>query len=274
MKELSPTFEKLKAESILSSFQDSLENTNFKFKGVFSRNYNDDIVEVEVDLESKENQQSLSLSRDSLFHILPEGLFFKEDKLKLIDKQRDEEKFKAEAERITKEKQKFLLFFHPFDKSYFKLRFDLEKKLNEIAQDRTTILLDKFFDVFNINKENKLIKKITKLLPLASEIKGNMHLCKDVLKIIFFPAQVDVWKLDKRISSDHFLLIFKSNIHIEKLSPSEFRHLKKEIDCFSQFFHGWFLPVDMGYELKIKDTKEKFVLGKPLTLDYNTYLKG
>jgi len=29
----------------------------------------------------------------------------------------------------------------------------------------------------------------------------------------------------------------------------------------------------MGYEFKVKDKKERFVLGKEITLDYNTQLR-
>ena len=274
MKKLSVDFEKIKAESLLSSCQDSIENINIDFQGVFSRNYENDIINIVYDFETSDNKSLFQLSRDSLFHILPEGLFFKEDVLRLIAKEKNEVKFKAEAERIIKEKQKLLFFFQPFDKTYFKLRLELEKKLNEIAANRTKILTDKLFDIFNINTENQFIRKITPLLPIASEIRGNSLIWKDILKNIFFPAKIETRILKKRNSTGRLKQIFKSDIHIEKLSTKEFRMLKKEVDVFALFFYEWFLPVDMGYDIKVKDAKEKFILGKTMTLDYNTYLNN
>ena len=274
MEKLSVDFEKIKAEALLSSSPGSIDNINIDFQGIFSRNYENDIINIIYDFESSENKTLFQLSRDSLFHLLPEGLFFKEDELRRIAKEKNEVKFKAEAERIIKEKQKLLLFFQPFDKTYLRLRLELEKKLNEIAANKTQILIEKLFDIFNINAENLLIGKIMPLLPIASEIRGNQLIWKDILKCIFFPAKIETRILKKRYSTGRSGRIFKSNIHIEKLSANEFRKLKKEVDVFAQFFHEWFLPVDMGYEIKVKDTKEKFILGKTMTLDYNTYLNN
>jgi len=268
---LSQNIEIIKAESLLSSFLDSCSNTNIEFQGVFSRNYHNDIIELNDTIISKENSLYLWLSRDSMFHILPEGLFFKENTLRKIDSEKNNEKFKAEEERITKEKQKIKLFFNPFDKTYFNLRFELEKKLNEIAQNRTKQLVDELFDIFHITQDNQLIRKIIPLLPVASEIRGNILLWKDILKNVFYPEKVDVRIADRR-NKGQIRKYMKTTIHIEKLTTAEFINLKKDIDVFAKFFYEWFLPVDLGYEFKIKDIKEKFVLGSPLTLDYNTYL--
>ena len=257
----------------MASFMDSFSNVNVEFQGIFSRNYQNDITGVDEVVGSKANNLNISLSRDSLFHVLPEGLFFNENTLKKLNGEKNEEKFKAEDERINKEKQKLKLFFNPFDKTYFGLRFELEKKLNQIAQNRTQILTDELFDIYNINGKNKLIRKCFPALPIASEFRGNRLLCKELLKNIFFPAAIDLNICKKRNRSGQTRRYTKTIIHIEKLSTAEFRELKRDIDDFGLFFYEWFLPVDMGYEFKIKDTKEAFVLGKAMTLDYNTYLK-
>lgn len=274
MKKFPSPVEHIKAETLLSTFTSSCSDILIETQGVFSRNYNDDVISLEVSDEYK-NFLTLALSRDSVFHILPEGLFFKEEVLRELAKKGDSDKFKAEEERIRKEKKKILLFFQPFDTVYFRLRFELEKQLNKLSENRIKALTDKIFDVYPIEEDakNPFIRRIVPLLPYASEIRGNMLLMKDVLKKAFYPAQIDLYTIRQRKESGNWKSLLKIIVHIEKLSAAQFRNLKKEADVFGRFFYEWFLPVDLEYHLKIKDTRERFVLGKAMTLDYNTYLR-
>ena len=269
---LPQTVENIKAESFLASFLESCSDINIDPQGVFSRNYNEDIIGIDIDSEAKE-KMTIQLSRDGLFHILPEGIFFKENELREIGRKKNTEKFKLEEERINKEKQKIRLFFQPFDTAYFRLRFELEKKLNEIATNRIRIFFDELLDVFPVNLENPYIKKVIPLIPVSSEIRGNARILKDILKAVFFPAKIEMQNRIKQKTTGNSGRIMKITVHIEKLSAEEFRNLKKEADVFACFFYEWFLPVDLEYQFKVKDTKEQFILGSPMTLDYNTYLK-
>jgi|GEM_PF-1673772 len=273
MKDLSQKHENIKAESFLTSLMESIADTNLEFQGVFSRNYLNDIILADYEKVMDKQLLNIKLSRDSLFHILPEGLFFRENELRKAAKEKNEEKFKALEEQIIREKQKILSFFYPFDKTYFSLRFDLEKKINEFASNRTQILMDTLFDIYNLAEENNpLIQRIIPLLPLASEIRSNKLIWRDILRNLFFPAHVDIRIVEKHNPNGIKRLTVKATIHIEKLSNEEFMSIKKQVDSFARFFYEWFIPVDMGYEFKVKDIKERFVLGKPLTLDYNTQI--
>ena len=271
--DFSQNLDNLKAESILTSLMDSLAGTNPEFQGVFSRNYYNDIISMDEEKVLDKYLLNIKLSRDSLFHILPEGLFFRENELRKVAKEKNEEKFKALEEKIIREKQKIISFFYPFDKTYFSLKFDLEKKLNELSENRTRILLDKLFNIYRLEGEtNPLIRRMYPLIPLASEIRSNKLIWRDILKTLFFPANVDVRIAEKRYADGIRRNIVKATIHIEKLSNEEFNAIKRDVDVFARFFYEWFIPADMGYEFKVKDVKERFVLGKVLTLDYNTQL--
>ena len=268
--ELSKNLDNIKAESFLSSLMDSLADVNMEFQGVFSRNYFEDIIGIEQEDVMDESQLFVKLSRDSLFHILPEGLFFRENELREVAKEKNPEKFKALEEKIKREKQTILTLFYPFDKTYFKLRFELEKILNELAQNKTSLLIDKLFDIYRIDEKNDLIRKIIPLLPLASEIRSNKMIWRDILKSVFYPADVVVRIAEKHNSAGVMKQIVKTTLYIEKLTNRNFKKLIKDLDVFAEFFYEWFLPVDMGYEFKIKDINERFVLGGEMTLDYNT----
>ena len=271
--DLTQSHENIKAESFLTSRMESVSDANIEFHGVFSRNYVNDIISMDLEKIFDKLQLNIRLSRDSLFHILPEGLFFRENELRKVAQEKNEEKFKAMEEKIVREKQKILSFFYPFDKTYFSLKFDLEKKLNDFAANRTQILMDKFFDVFQIDEKNDLIRKIIPLLPLASEIRSNRIIWRDILKNVFYPAKINVRIAEKLNAEGIKRNVVKATIHIEKLSNEEFKTIKKEVDIFAHFFYEWFMPADMEYEFKVKDIHERFVLGKTLTLDYNTQMR-
>jgi len=271
IEDLSSNLGLIKAESFMTSMLESIEGINLEFQGVFSRNYYNDIFYIDHEKIMDKFQLNIKLSRDSLFHILPEGLFFRENELRKIAKEKNVEKFKALEEQIIREKKKILSFFYPFDKAYFGLRFELERKLNEFAENRTQIWIDKLFNIYGISDvKNNLIRRLLPLLPLASEIRSNRMIWKGILQSIFFPAGVDVRIAAKTNAEGIRRNIVKTTIHIEKLSNEEFISIQKDVETFARFFYEWFIPVDMGYEFKVKDVKERFVLGKDLTLDYNT----
>ena len=272
MKELSQNHENIKAESFLSSMLDSLSAINLEFQGVFSRNYYNDIIYIDRDTDFGRDMLNVNLSRDSIFHILPEGLFFRENELRKVQKEKNPEKFKALSEKIIREKLKLLSFFYPFDKTYFGLRFELERQLNDLAENRTSLLMDELFGIYQIDEKNDFIRKIIPLLPLASEMRSNKMIWRDMFKNIFYPADIDVQIANKQNAAGMMQRIVKTTIHIEKLSNQEFKKIKKDVDIFAHFFYEWFMPADMGYVFKVKDTKERFVLGGEMTLDYNTQL--
>jgi hypothetical protein len=271
MNHLPRPVENVKAELFLAALIESCSDVVIEPSGVFSRNYDEDIIAIDGD-DGYSRKMTVRLSRDSLFHTLPQGLFFKENTLKDLSKQNAPDKFKHEQERILKEKRKILSFFQPFDTTYFRLRFDFEKKMNELSANRLQILFDELFDVFELNSDNPLIRKIIPLLPIASEIRGNKYVMRDVLQGVFFPSHVEMSVQNKRGASGKAGNRLVINVNIEKLSAAQFRNLIKEAEAFIGFFYEWFLPFDLDYELKIKDKKERFVLGKTMTLDYNTHI--
>ena len=274
VKDSSHNLDKIKAEAYLTSLMESIAGIRLDFQGVFSRNYNEDIITIDQEKVFDRQQLNIKLSRDSLFHILPEGLFFRENELRKAAKEKNENKFKALEEKIIREKRKILSFFYPFDKTYFNLRFNLERKLNEVSGNYSPLLMAKLFDIYGLDEEtNPLIRRIIPLLPLASEIRSNKTIWINILQSQFFPAKVDVKITEKVNSAGIKRPTVKTTIHIEKLSNEEFLSLKKDIDPFAHFFYEWFIPADMDFSCKVKDMRERFVLGKALTLDYNTQLR-
>ena len=244
--------EDIRAETIFAQLEE-LPNYVVRNKGIFYRNYSDDLISI----QEENNVNVLELSRDGTFHLLPEGVFFKENRLKINDKY----VLDKEKNKIREEKLKIELFFQPFETKYFQLSLELESRLNEIAEKGNRILSDYVFEGIDIDTENHYIQVMLPLMPYVSELKGNLDLLRDLLEIIFF-AKVEIRKNGLSL----FFVINRS-----KLLKNEYFSMDSEIATFFDFFTEWFLPVESDFDFRIKDYEEDFSLGSSLLLDYNTH---
>lgn len=244
--------EDIKAETIVSRLD--IPQFVVRNKGIFYRNYSDDLVSI----KEENNFPLIELSRDGIFQLLPEGLFFKENRLKINDKH----VLDQENEKVREEKEKIELFFRPFETKYFQLSLELESRLNEVAEKKNHIASDYLFEGVRLDTQNPYIRSMLPLLPYVSELKGNLDLLRDLLQIIF-SAKVEFRKNGLSL----FLIV-----HKRELLKDKYFSMDDELKHFFEFFTEWFLPVEVDFDFRIKDYEEKFTLGSSLLLDYNTHL--
>ena len=243
----------VKAETLISLLNIQKE-LSVQTKGVFSRNYSEDLMTV----DDAEDKTTLTVARDGIFHLLPQGLFFKENQLNGKPNE-----FDNEYSELKKRKKEALAFFQPFDSALFKLSLELEQKLNNFAKIGNDIFVDSFGDSEALGK-NQYIPKIKKLIPFANQIRGNFPLLADLLANALSVEKVEV----KKIERFHLRFI----IHKNGLNREEYLAMDKELELFFDYFQHHFLPVEQKYDYKIKDYKHPFTLGTSLILDYNTNL--
>ncbi|MDR1553541.1 MAG: hypothetical protein LBS69_08795 [Prevotellaceae bacterium] len=235
----------IKAETILS-----LENLSdfaiqtYENSGTFYRNYSPDLVDY--------HNNMLTLSRDGIYKLLPEGLFFSEEELK------NNTTFKETFEQIKDEKKRISLFFQPFDTEYFKLSLALEKQINKLSEKSNEILLKLFFD----KTIEGYATSLRSLFPHISQIKGNEYLIINILKIILDVSKIELIK--KECHRKCFI------IHIPNFYREEYTQKTQQISTLFDTLKEYFLPFDIDYDFKIKDQQQKFILGENLILDYNT----
>jgi hypothetical protein len=235
----------LKAETLL--MQMNLDaDLHVQMEGVFPRNYSEDLMKV----EQQEDGTTITLSRDGIFHLLPERLFFEENTLKEKGKRFFD--FNEEYHELKKKRKELLAFFQPFDATFFKLSLELEQKLNNSDGMLKQVQHDDY------------ITKLKKLLPFASQIRGNLHLLIDLLKHVFSVNKIEIKETEP----------FKKQfiIHKEGLTKEEYVNMDKELIPFFDFLRHWFLPVEIISDFRIKDFKQPFILGETLILEYNTNL--
>ena len=247
--------EGVKAETLLSQM-DVKENLSIRMQGIFSRNYAEDLTGI----AHEKDKSTLELSRNGIFHLLPEGLFFEEMHLRSFSG----EDFEKKYDKFKREKEKIQSFFQPFDTEYFKQSFELEKKLNAIAECGNNIFINTLLNEPEINTDNEYLAKIKPLLPFVSRLRGNLMLLTNILKDVLSVEKVEIKKLQP--------LYMRFIIHKEGLSKEEYKKMYKELAVFFDFFYRWFLPAELEYDYRIKDYKAPFTLNNTLILDYNTHL--
>jgi len=246
----------VKAETLVSQMEIP-EDFGLRWNGIFFRNYSDDLMNV----KEEDNKTVIELSRDGIFQLLPEGLFFDENHLKKKNKGYD---FKKEQTEIEKLKKSMMSFFNPFDAHYFDLNIGMEKVLNNISQGGNSLFIKAFESELEINTDNEYILKLKKILPFASYLRGNLTLLIDILKNIFSVEKIEIRKIKP--------LFLRFIVHKGGLTKEEFLSMDEKSSAFFDFFSQWFLPVEIEYDYKIKSYKDTFKLGNTLILDYNTYL--
>ena len=249
-----PRLEEIKAETLVSQM-DVNENISVGMRGIFSRNYTEDLIGVTNDPD----RTDFELSRDSIFHLLPEGLFFKENVIKDIP----QEDFHEKYERFREKKESMAFFFQPFDTEYFRLSLEREKQLNDIADKGNRIFHNPFFEEAEVETKNVYISKMKVLLPFVSQIKGNHALLADLLIHVLSLEKVEFIELEP------FWIRFI--FHKRGLNQETFNKMTQDVDEFFVFFYKWFLYVELQYDYRIKYYKNFFTLGQTLLLEYNTH---
>jgi len=245
--------QEIRAETLLSL--EDLHGFSVQTKensGTFYRNYSSDLIEYDS------SSNTITLSRDGIYNVLPEGLFFEEDELK------SRKNFEKSREKIKEKKRDISHFFQPFDTEYFNLSLALEKQINNISEKGNTILLDLFFDNDNIGAAAKTWSAASLLLPQIGQIKGNEYAIGNILKTILDAKKVELIETD--CNTKRFI------IHIPNLSKEEYFEKTQQVSGIFTILEEYFLPFDIAYDFKIKDRTQKFIVGENLILDYNTNL--
>ena len=241
------------AETLLTLWED-IPNLKLCCEGVFFRNFSKDVLRIDTDRD----RTTISVSRNGMYHLLPQGLFFTENQLQ--EEQKRGNDFKSAYDKLKKQKQEVQSFFQPYDTELFKLTLEGERTLNKLFKTGNKILLS---DLPNHSK-NEYINKVIPLLPYTSQLRGNIRLLLDLLKVIFDVKKVEI----KEIKPLHAQFI----IHKEGLSKDQYNAMNEDLELFFKFFSHWFLPIEKKYDFKIKDVTTPFKLGTSLILDYNTNL--
>ena len=271
-------------------------------EGQFSRSYRFDVLDASVKdyLYNATQMLYISLSRDSLYDTLPEGMVH----CKNADTSKKGIETMIKEYRQQKEEEKAArLFFAPLENELFQFNVQTEIFESKFFQEINSSLAPKaLYTLWNTTREftSKLSSKFIRLLPYVYKIVGNISKTCEILSLLL-EEPVDV----KTKESEHFsdtsqssylgkcFLGLDSTIgtnyidyskHLElqigplkKTALPEYLHqgiLKRFISFFCEHFFP--LEVEVTTQILLPKEKQSCILNKleePSFLGYNTYLE-
>jgi len=139
--------------------------------GLFKRNFSKDILDAYFDVVK--NILVLKISRDSLYDILPHGLFH--HMIKDFKPENRSKKF----EQLKREEAHARKFFLPFDNEFFNQFVELELELRSYFKNPGKFLQNLL--LFNRHLPPRYALKLTTYILFADEIIGNIKLTAFIL---------------------------------------------------------------------------------------------
>ena len=250
----------LRAEVLLNHlYPEQTDNWIVRDKGTFYRNYSSDILQLD------EKLSQVSLSRDGLLRLLPQGLISAEDDLRGKD-------FPTKYEELTRRKNNLEELFVPFDSWHFRDAVRDEEDLADLLANKLNILLKTYYGVDIEAEQNPDVRELMKMLPLASSIRGNYHKIGDILMVILkhrVTTHISCYNWSDRSIDTQPIVSYK--VWISKLTKEEYISLEKNIEDLVSFIVEWFIPFDTRCVIELK-TEEKASLNHKMLLNYNTKL--
>ena len=244
----------IKAETWIAVNHPSVEEWLARYKGIFSRNYSGDFRSCDAETNTVE------LSRDGLYEILPNSLFF--TGTELLNK--DDEDFKW-TERVLKQRMdRIKNVMLPFDSYYFNHSLALEKTLNGVIDDKTSLLLQTLTGIDFSKEANPYIRKMAPTILQAAKVRGNYRfLCQMMTCVLGYKTQY-------QLKPDRVRFI----VNRPNLSHAAFLSYLEELKPFFLFVEEWFVPFEMQCEYKVRDYSRdnRFEGTNKLMLDYNATL--
>ena len=266
-----------------------------KHEGTFYRNYQEDVLGV------NHKSKTISVSRDSLYHLLPQALFHRIDLFRGITGKDFQDKFKDKWEEQKKEKEVAQGLFIPFDNAIFALKSDFQITLNKRLS-QNSFLTDFIFDEFEKMEDikNQYIQQLLLFLPYTESFRGNKSKLKLILHwILGDDIQFETHCYTKSYNNDDsneysctlegtssgdlfcnneyddscFLFLVKMQQDIEKIDNEIFMQ-EQELEEFRVFFHHYFMPIFEEFEIHLGDFRKKPIMDdiSPVFLGYNTQI--
>lgn len=244
----------IKAETWLSASHPTQKEWIAHTKGIFSRDYAEDLRSCNAE------NASVELSRDGLYEILPNGLFFKGNELQGVN----ESDFEWTEKVLKQRRERIKTVLLPFDSSYFNHSLALEREVNETLADKDKTLLQTFFGDEFTDQRDPYVRKMMPLMPQVARVRGDYRfLCKAITLILGFRTHY-------KLTNSHLRFI----VNRPGLSRPDFLHYLEELEPFFLFVKEWFVPFELQCDFKVRDYERDDRIDGPnkLLLDYNATL--
>ncbi len=250
-----PENQELKAELLLSSYFPEVNEWDAQYGSFFSRNYSGDLRSCNGET------QTVMLSRNGMYDILPEKLFFDDTELRFLET-RD---FAFKISEVYEEEKNIKAYFLPFDSYFFNQSLRLERIVTHILDNKTKLMLKLLFDYDIDAEENPYVRMLAPLLIHVTDIRADIDLITKILSIILN------CKVECRILCPDQVLFIVNKLQLDSKGYAAFM---KDLKPLFNFVQYWLMPMETECDYRVKDFEQKFILSdeRALVLDYNTQI--
>lgn len=270
-------------------------------EGQFARSYRFDVLDASVKdyLYDATQMLYISLSRDSLYDTLPEGMVHSKN----ADTSKKGIETMVKEYRQQKEEEKAArLFFAPLENELF--QFNVQTELFEskfLKEINSTLAPDVLYTLWNVpmSFEPVLASKFISILPYAHKIIGDLDKTCEVLSLLIGEeVKVNIREYDNYADTAQDTLLGDCYLGLDTIAGTDYTDYTKHLDLqigplqqtelpeylhqgtikeFLAFFYRHFFPMEVEITTEVLLPKEKQsstlnVTESPSYLGYNTYL--
>lgn len=247
--------QELCAEQLLAVYYPNIKEWTANYGSFFSRNYGGDLKACDP------NMKKVSLSRNGIYDILPEKMFFDPNELR----NKESRAFAQRVAELYEEERNIQKYFQPFDSFFFNRSLNIHLNVNRLVDDKTDMLLRLLFDYDIRTEKNPYIRLLAPTLLHVTDLRADF----DRL-VVMFSAIIDC-HVDYAMPSQDRVVF---TVHKPQLNSVEYADFMLLLKPFFDFVKDWFVPMEMDCDYKVKDYQQPFVLSdeRALVLDYNTHI--
>ncbi|MCF0166738.1 MAG: hypothetical protein HUJ89_06240 [Bacteroidales bacterium] len=232
-----------------------------RYDGTFYRNYNRDAMQV------NEKTGEVSLSRDGLFALLPEGMVTSENALRTKD-------YKGTWQEMSRRVQVLKEACVPIDTFLFRESMIIENRLQENMDIYWDAFVQAIFDVDVQGIENPLIRNFARMLPFVEELRGDYRAIAKLLGYMLdrpVSLKDSVYSMDEAVGNIYPELIFR--VEAPGLDEEQFRELYELVHPLQDFIKEYYVDFNVRFSIEIRDTREAGATEKDEKLiDYNIWI--
>jgi hypothetical protein len=268
--------------------------------GQFSRTYRFDVLNAKVIDYDYDSTQMLkfSLSRDSIYDMLPEGMAHS---TKNDAQGKDVDVMIKEYKEQRKQQKAARVFFQPFENEFFRYGVKTETFESDFLFELNGYKApDMLYDFWNISRDFPplLVSKFIRLLPFAYKIVGNISQAVHILSVLL-EEQVEVSNRDYQqyADEDQGISLGESRLGLDSITGTLYDDYSRHLDIkigplktssftdfihegnhkkFVEMFYEHFFPIEVEINtiILLPDDKQKFefINTTDAVLGYNTFI--
>ena len=248
----------LRAEVLLNYlYPELMQRWVANCKGTFYRNYCEDAIRID------EEGGWVTLARDGLLKMLPQGLIATEQELRGKD-------IKGKHEHLRQKKARLEELFRPFDSKMLRRNLRNEKILADLLENKLDTLLERYFHLNRKDEQNTYVRQLMALMLVVNRKRGDIHAMCDVLQTLTghrATMKTGLYNHTGRKNGNQPLVEYQ--VWIPSLDNTAYNNIQKDMEELCQFMQEWFMPFDTKCIIELKCNRPA-TMGTGLILNYNT----